>query len=431
MAGSDDHASPFGPLMAELARMRKSNLTSAIEDVDQIIGLLTAAREKVAAEPDAHRVGMAMTTLQNPVKARFEAITQDLKEVTKAQKGFGKALDKAIPHRELPMESDAMAEYPALINRAITMHLLREGQFSVASTFLHESTRDLPSPSETNASPHTDEDGDDDMDDDENPFTAEMQALHSADLQNKFSEMYSILSQLKDRNLVAAIEWARVNSAQLEAKGSTLEFELSKLQFVWLFKGCSVNGLPDDSRNGQRGALAYARAHFARFQARHLREIQQLCAAMVYSPNLTTSPYRHIFEIDSAFEDVSMSFTREFCSLLGLSAESPLYMAVTAGSIALPRLMKYTTYMREKKTEWTTDHELAFETPLPESMIYHPIFVCPVSKEQTTQDNPAMMLSCGHVICRESLHNITKAARYKCPYCPTEGQLKDAIKIKF
>lgn len=37
---------------------------------------------------------MAMTTLQNPVKARFEAITQDLKEVTKAQKGFGKALDK-------------------------------------------------------------------------------------------------------------------------------------------------------------------------------------------------------------------------------------------------------------------------------------------------------------------------------------------------
>ncbi|KPM35640.1 hypothetical protein AK830_g10927 [Neonectria ditissima] len=95
MTGSDDHVSPFGPLMAELARMRKSNLTSAIEDVDQIIDLLTAAREQVAAEPDAHRIGMAMTTLQNPVKARFEAITQDLKEVTKAQKGFGKALDKA------------------------------------------------------------------------------------------------------------------------------------------------------------------------------------------------------------------------------------------------------------------------------------------------------------------------------------------------
>jgi len=151
---------------------------------------------------------------------------------------------------------------------------------------------------------------------------------------------------------------------------------------------------------------------------------------MVYASNLAGSPYKHIFETDSAFEDVAMSFTREFCSLLGLSAESPLYVAVTAGSIALPRLIKYTTYMKEKKTEWTTENELAFETPLPESMIYHPIFVCPVSKEQTTQENPPMMLGCGHVICMESLHNIVKAARYKCPYCPTEGHLKDATKIR-
>lgn len=418
--------------MAELARMRKSNLNSAIDDVDRIIDLLATTRNQVAAEPDAHRIGMAMTTLQNPVKARFEAITQDLKEVTKAQKGFGKALDKALPHRDLPMETDAMANHPGLINRAIAMHLLREGQFSVASTFLDEA-HDHPPQTTTHAHSRTDDDGDDDMDneDEDTEEDEEMENIHSEDLQNKFSEMYTILSHLKDRNLVPAIDWARLNSVQLDAKGSTLEFELSKLQFVWLFKGPSVNGLPDDARNGPIGALAYARAHFARFQARHLREIQQLCAAMVYAPNLSTSPYRHIFEIDSAFDDVAMSFTREFCSLLGLSAESPLYMAVTAGSIALPRLIKYTTYMREKKTEWTTANELAFETPLPETMIYHPIFVCPVSKEQTTQDNPAMMLPCGHVICRESLHNITKAARYKCPYCPTEGHIKDAIKIRF
>lgn len=329
------------------------------------------------------------------------------------------------------METDAMANHPVLINRAIAMHLLREGQFSVATTFLRE-THDHP-PATTRARSRTDEDGDNDMDGDgeDTDEDEEMDNIHSEDLQTKFSEMYTILSHLKDHNLESAIEWARINSAALDAKGSTLEFELSKLQFVWLFKGPSFNGLPDDARNGHLGALAYARAHFARFQVRHLREIQQLCAAMVYSPNLGASPYSHIFEIDSAFEDVALSFTREFCSLLGLSAESPLYMAVTAGSIALPRLIKYTTYMREKKTEWTTANELAFETPLPENMIYHPIFVCPVSKEQTTQDNPAMMLPCGHVICRESLHNITKAARYKCPYCPTEGHIKDAIKIRF
>lgn len=327
------------------------------------------------------------------------------------------------------METDAMADHPALINRAIAMHLLREGQFSVASTFLRESQGlQADTAATTQTISHMDEDGDDDMkrDEDEDEDT---RAIESQNLQGKFSEMYSILSQLKNRNLVPAIEWADINSPRLDSKGSNLEFELSKLQFVWLFKGPAVNGLPDDERNGRYGALAYARRHFARFQTRHLSEIQQLCAAMVYAPNLDASPYRHIFEIDSAFDDVSVSFTREFCSLLGLSAESPLYMAVTAGSVALPRLIKYTTYMKEKKTEWTTENELAFETPLPPSMIYHPIFVCPVSKEQTTEQNPPMMLPCGHVICRESLHRIAKGSRYKCPYCPTEGHLNEARRI--
>ncbi|KJK91313.1 hypothetical protein H633G_04863 [Metarhizium anisopliae BRIP 53284] len=437
MAGAEDDtpSSPFGPLLAELARMRKSNLNAAINDVDSIIDLLTAAREQVAGDDDSHKIGMAMTTLQNPVKARFEAITEDLKDVTKAQRSFGKALDRALPHRELPMETDAMADHPELINRAIAMHLLREGQFSVASTFLQEE-QNLREQNHTSVLSHSkrsriDEDGDDDMKRDDDG-DEDMQGLHSEDLQDKFSEMYRILAQLKERNLVPAIEWARINNPKLETRGSNLEFELSKLQFVWLFKGPSVNGLPDDVNNGRMGALAYARRHFGRFQSRHIKDIQQLSCAMVYAPNLEESPYRQIFEIDSAFEDVATSFTREFCSLLGLSAESPLYMAVTAGSIALPRLIKYTTYMKEKKTEWTTENELAFETPLPPSMIYHPIFVCPVSKEQTTEQNPPMMLPCGHVICKESLHNIAaKGSRYKCPYCPTEGHLRDAIKITF
>lgn len=49
MAGEDDHPSPFGPLQVELARMKKSNLNSAIDDVDQIIDLLSSAREQIAA----------------------------------------------------------------------------------------------------------------------------------------------------------------------------------------------------------------------------------------------------------------------------------------------------------------------------------------------------------------------------------------------
>lgn len=110
MPGEDYHPSPFALLQAELARMRRFNLTAAIDDVDKVIELLEAARDQITHGPDpmefstgensqpfqadAHTISMAMTRLQNPVKERFDAITNDLKDVTKAQKAFGKALDK-------------------------------------------------------------------------------------------------------------------------------------------------------------------------------------------------------------------------------------------------------------------------------------------------------------------------------------------------
>ena len=332
-----------------------------------------------------------------------------------------------------------MADKSPLIDRAIAMHLLREGQFSVASTFIEEA-RAGSSASEAPWTPYpvhdTDDipsdDGDQDMDDPDEetaPLDRDFSSFKARDLQNKFAEMYLILQELRARNLVPAIEWARSNSHELEARGSNLEFELSKLQYVWLFKGPAVNGLPDDERNGRPGALAYARQHFGRFQDRHLKEIRQLANAMVFAPNIAQSPYRHIFAIDSAFTDVATSFTREFCSLLGLSAESPLYIAATAGALALPQLIKYTSAALAKGTEWTTASELAFETPLPRRMLYHSIFVCPISKEQTTQANPPMILPCGHVIAKESLQKLIKSNRFKCPYCPLEGHFKDARQI--
>lgn len=296
------------------------------------------------------------------------------------------------------------------------MHLLREGQFNAASTFIRES-HERPPPS-TDASNRAVSPGPD------------MDTLQSQELQEKFANMYNILDHLKNRNLEPAIEWARQNRTELEARGSNLEFELTKLQFIWLYKGPQVNGLPDDERNGRQGALRYARDHFPPFQPTHRPDIQRLCASLLFASNLHASPYDSLIAPTLLFEDVAASFTREFCSLLGLSAESPLYLAVTAGAIALPRLLKYTSYTRAKRTEWTSENELAFETPLPRSMIYHPIFVCPVSKEQTTELNPPVMLVCGHVICMESLQHLKRGTRYKCPYCPSEGLAMEARVIR-
>lgn len=289
----------------------------------------------------------------------------------------------------------------------------------MASTFLSEAHNHPPQPAPTPGTP--------------NPSlvdNGDLTSLKSQELQDKFSNMYSILHELKSQNLLPAIEWARQNSAELERRSSNLEFELSKLQYIWLFLGPEVNHLPPTHPNGLLAAISYARENFGRFQGRFLRDIQELSAAMAFSPNLAASPYRHIFETQSAWDEVGTSFTREFCSLLGLSAASPLYIAATAGAIALPTLLKLASIMKEKRTEWTTQEELPVEIPLPRSMNFHAIFVCPVSKEQGTENNPPMMMPCGHVVASESLKRLSKGGqRYKCPYCPGESWPKDAVEI--
>lgn len=228
------------------------------------------------------------------------------------------------------------------------MHLLREGQFSVAATFLDEIAQ-----AKSPAQPEYDENPIS-----ENNASTVLDQIHSERIREEFTKMYHILHELRENsNLLPAIDWARDNRSVLGVRGSNLEFELCRLQFVWLFNGGTEPQYAPSSR-GRQAALQYARQEFSAFTPRYLKEIQQLIGAMAFWPNLDESPYRHIFNNPTAWSDVAHSFTREFCSLLGLSADSPLYIAATAGAIALPTLLKLQTIMKAKRTEWTTQDEL-------------------------------------------------------------------------
>lgn len=258
--------------------------------------------------------------------------------------------DKTLPQ----MDYDALSSQPALINRAIAMHLLREGQFSVASTFLTEATK--------NQSP-------DDMTDDLTMSGTEqdlgLDSLKSESLRKQFANMYYILHEMKnERNLLPAIEWAREKSDELEKRGSNLEFELGKLQFVWLFVGKQLQNGQPNVLEGRQQALEYARQELSHFRPRYLRELQRLCGATAFCPNLQQSPYRRMFLNNDAWDELASSFTKEFCALLGLSAESPLYIAATAGAIALPHFSKLQVIMKDKRTEWTTQHEIPVRIPI-------------------------------------------------------------------
>ncbi|KAI9682301.1 MAG: hypothetical protein M1817_000355 [Caeruleum heppii] len=412
---------------------RKNNLSKSLDDVQKTIDLFVSTKEAIAADPKTTPINLAK--LQNAAKQSFDRINGDLKEVHSGLGKYQKVLDKNLKSTPFPTSNyDALSSHPNLINRAIAMHFLREGQFDVASTFLTEAASNPPRAVPTPGTP--------------NPYATadqgiDVSALSSESLQRQFADMYYILHELRNHhNLLPAIDWASANSDVLESRGSNLEFELGRLQFIWLFLGETKMS---DSDSLQR-ALNYARDTFGAFQTRYLDEIKQLGGALAYQSNLGQSPYRHIFHNGSAWEEVANSFTREFCSLLGLSADSPLYVATTAGAIALPTLLKLASIMKEKKTEWTTQDELPVsergirrslgwsnvwqvEIPLPPSYHFHSIFVCPVSKEQTTEQNPPMMMPCGHVVAQESLMRLSKGTRFKCPYCPGESHPREAKKV--
>lgn len=250
----------------------------------------------------------------------------------------------------------------------------------------------------------------------------------SEEKREQFQTMHHVLYELRqNHNLQPAMDWAAQHNEALRTRGSNLGFELTRLQYARLLLADSKDGVL--SMESQMRALLYAQIEFQPFRAHYSREIQELLGAMAFSSNLVESPYHSRLNTTGAWEDVALSFTKDFCALLELSADSPLYVATTAGAIALPPLLKLQAIQKQKRAEWTSQNELPVETPLPPNYQYHSIFVCPVSKEQSTDQNPPMMIPCGHVICQESLHRLSKGARFKCPYCPEESHPEKAKRI--
>jgi len=333
------------------------------------------------------------------------------------------------------------------------MHLLREGQFGVASTFITEAntrppqTRSLPKARTWHGA-----DAEMLMEDEDSTQNSTPNGVHPelmeglevegqpganqdpSDLQHEFSDMYRILHALRtERSLQPAMEWAKSHSDALEARGSNFEFELCRLRFIELYHANrdehSTDGHSFDL-SGPLKAIEYARTTFPALSSRHLRETSSLLGSLAFAPAIQQSPYQTVFFDDNAWEDVASSFVREFCAMLGLSEKSPLHTAVTAGGIALPVLEKLERVMGEVGGQWTSANELPVrhlncdltldytdplvlqvEIPLPPSYLFHSIFVCPVSKEQATDTNPPMMMPCGHVVAKESLEKISRGGK--------------------
>lgn len=89
--------------------------------------------------------------------------------------------------------------------------------------------------------------------------------------------------------------------------------------------------------------------------------------------------------------------------------------------------------MQQRQVEgaWHAKDELPVEIDVGPNARYHSIFACPILRQQTTDNNPPMRLTCGHVISRDALTNSSVGCKLKCPYCPQEQNPNDARQITF
>lgn len=162
----------------------------------------------------------------------------------------------------------------------------------------------------------------------------------------------------------------------------------------------------------------------ARSRSRVIPELLQRYMGSLAFAKRPTSPYAEVLG-EPLWQEARELFKAESGGLLNMPRESPLQACIDAGAIALPRLLKLSSVLQGKYIEaW---HAGAVPVDLlagGKQDPHHSVFTCPVSKEQTTHDNPPMLLLCGHVVALGSIAKLargSRSVRFKCPYCPSES----------
>lgn len=329
-----------------------------------------------------------------------------------------------------------------------------------------------------------------------------------------FIALNDIVDDIKVKHdLSRVLEWLdeKEQLAHLAHYESIL-FKLHMLQFALLLAGD-----PSEDSFGIDMALAaytYARERFGKFFKDYVNEISPVMTLLLFkSPDAakdgrsqlqenfkvkiiqTFAQYREkdkrhskeskfIADILTCFDSLHSNqmlfstlaneFVAQYCGDMTLSSESSLFQAMLAGFTNLPNFYKYTKLQRRlkrTKDDFATTLQHSFDLPfqLPDKnqflFNYHPIFICPVSKEQlvpistvatTTDDdirdrkrkpilvsaneklvamaNPVVVFDhCRHLALKDSVRNLTKGGSevFKCHYCYKKHKLLDVTDAYF
>ncbi|POW09193.1 hypothetical protein PSHT_09228 [Puccinia striiformis] len=480
-----------------LSSKAAANHFKVTEDIDRVITDLESLKDLIqrgkyhAIEGFQIKQNNGLQPIMNRSKAATKTALQSHKELYSLTTKWQKMIEKKFNQTLLPLigtNSNASQQTEAAkskqpftsdsaqlaLNQVIVEHLLRQGRFETAHIFAQEA-----------------------------------HVSQSTHVLEACQELFRINDFLKAGDLGPALEWAERNREWLDARESSLGFDLHRSQFIRLLTQPAFDHRSTHSSSNQNvkdkmeievelesnnvedqmmesdsndstvqvpiilqtqsnkrdpeeepqyleeysksreKALEYAQQHFPKFFPRRWNEAARLTASSLYTPfsRLKRSPYAEFYRPsdDNHGDDFDCSdlwlhadhlvplFTKEFYARLQWSKELPLTVATELGSGgALAKIAKVRSVMKEKRTEWSQADELPVEIPLPLEFRFHSVFACPVSKEQSTESNPPMMMPCGHVIAKESMQKLAKGGgTVKCPYCPSSSSMSSAMQVYF
>ena len=232
-------------------------------------------------------------------------------------------------------------------------------------------------------------------------------------------ELHRIAVSLRARDLEPGLAWVAEHREALARVESNLEFRLVQLQYLEL--------LSRPGAAAREEALAFAQERFPQFSRSHAREVQRCMGALLWCGALEQSPYAALAD-SGAWEGAVRELVQAGCVVNRLPERSHLLTAFVCGAVAVPTIAKMLGIMgAEEHADWSAaGEELPVELPLPERLTFHSLFSCPLSREESSAENPPVLLKCGHVILRSSMLKVLRNGRFKCPTCPVEQTVDDA-----
>jgi hypothetical protein len=245
---------------------------------------------------------LKQTSIQNTLKPLAKQYSDKHKDLHGSISKIGKTIDKCFQSDFGNVPITELFDTPEkikLIYMIICEDLYRQGRMSIADKLIEETKLN-----------------------DNDLFNLE---------KNFLEEINMILENLREKNLLPAIEWCIRHRDELNKTGSLLEFYLHKMRFIQLLQMGNFHEGKNYLTNLRQYSIMNGQCE---------QDVNQLMGALVFAQrDLAKSPYKYLLE-PHLWLQLSELFMQQAFQQIGLAQDSPLYVVMKIGFQALPALMR-------------------------------------------------------------------------------------------